>query len=54
VKIEEENRSVEHVMNNYLSIGFDAKIALQFHRAREAHPSRFTSRSINKVACSCV
>lgn len=35
-----------------LSIGFDADIALQFHEAREANPSHFKSRSINKLWCA--
>lgn len=32
------------MLNNYMSVGFDAKIALQFHEAREANPKLFFSR----------
>jgi diacylglycerol kinase family enzyme len=37
------------IMNNYFSLGIDAKIALDFHRKREANPSQFKSRGMNKV-----
>ena len=37
-------------MNNYLGIGCDAGIALNFHRQRETRPELFKSRIINKVA----
>ena len=36
------------VMNNYLGIGVDAQIALNFHTAREEKPHLFTSRFFNK------
>lgn len=36
-------------MNNYLGIGCDAGVALNFHRQRESRPELFTSRIINKV-----
>lgn len=38
------------VMNNYLGIGLDAAIALDFHLAREENPEKFSSRCV----CVCV
>lgn len=37
------------IMSNYIGIGIDAYIALQFHEKREAKPELFTSRARNKV-----
>jgi len=37
------------MINNYWSIGLDARIALEFHRARQSNPSSFTNRFTNKV-----
>ena len=37
------------VLNNYFSIGIDADIALQFHRARNSNPGNFTSRTRNLI-----
>ena len=42
-------------MNNYLGVGCDAGVALNFHRQRESRPELFQSRFINKVRlCVCV
>ncbi len=34
------------VMNNYVGMGLDAAIALDFHLAREENPEKFNSRSV--------
>ena len=41
-------------MNNYFSVGCDAKVVLNFHLHRESQPALFTSRLINKVCLSFV
>ena len=41
-------------MNNYLGVGCDAGVALNFHRQRESKPQLFTSRLINKVGVAFV
>eukprot|EP01119_Soliformovum_irregulare_P006672 TRINITY_DN1891_c0_g1_i3.p1 TRINITY_DN1891_c0_g1~~TRINITY_DN1891_c0_g1_i3.p1 ORF type:complete len:565 (-),score=169.01 TRINITY_DN1891_c0_g1_i3:35-1729(-) len=49
VAIAEVDKDVERkVMNNYMSIGVDAGIALEFHNLRESSPGLFTSQTINK------
>jgi len=49
VKISSSNGDVEtKVMNNYMSIGVDAGIALEFHNLRNAQPELFTSQFVNK------
>lgn len=40
----------EVTMNNYMGVGCDAGVALNFHRQRESRPRLFTSRIINKVS----
>ncbi|XP_052783557.1 diacylglycerol kinase delta-like isoform X2 [Mya arenaria] len=37
------------VMNNYLGIGLDAKIMLDFQNRREEHPEKFRSRTKNRM-----
>ncbi|KAL4436134.1 hypothetical protein ABPG77_005582 [Micractinium sp. CCAP 211/92] len=36
-------------LNNYLGVGVDAKVALEFHAMREQYPSFFTSQLGNKL-----
>ena len=45
-----EGGNVRHIIsNNYFSIGIDAKVALDFHLARQADPDSFKSRKMNKI-----
>lgn len=41
--------AASHAMHNYFSIGVDAKVALDFHTARNANPAAFSSRAKNKA-----
>lgn len=36
------------LMNNYMSVGVDAEVALEFHNFRNARPELFTSQFVNK------
>ena len=38
-----------NVMNNYLSFGLDAQVALDFHEARQKNPKLFQSQTGNKL-----
>ena len=44
---------VNLTMNNYLGVGCDAGVALNFHKRRESNPGLFISRVFNKVRLSC-
>lgn len=45
-------QGVHKVMNNYLGIGVDAKVSLEFHTFREQFPDWFRSQIGNKVITS--
>lgn len=51
VKSESNSNIVKNIttMNNYLGIGLDAKISLDFHNMREHHPEKCKTRSQNKM-----
>nr|CCA24710.1 diacylglycerol kinase putative [Albugo laibachii Nc14] len=43
------NGNKRTVMNNYLGIGVDAQVALEFHKQRERIPGLFMSQFVNKL-----
>lgn len=46
---EEQEDEEDMYMNNYLGVGVDAKVALEFHGIRESHPQWFQSQIGNKI-----
>jgi len=44
-----KKKIITKVVNNYMSVGIDAKVALLFHKQREENPELFSSRTINKM-----
>eukprot|EP00924_Labyrinthula_sp_SR-Ha-C_P008516 augustus_masked-scaffold_32-processed-gene-2.51-mRNA-1 protein AED:0.14 eAED:0.15 QI:0/-1/0/1/-1/1/1/0/633 len=48
-KESEAEDTVYKVMNNYIGIGVDAQIAMNFHLQREKKPHLFTNRFLNKI-----
>jgi hypothetical protein len=47
------NKVESKIMNNYFSLGVDAKIALEFHTFRNEMPNLCASRFGNKVFPLC-
>ncbi|KAK9851856.1 hypothetical protein WJX84_011935 [Apatococcus fuscideae] len=47
--IQSQPKRVDKVMNNYMGIGIDAKVALDFHSMREEYPAWFQSQMGNKL-----
>jgi diacylglycerol kinase (ATP) len=37
------------ILNNYMSIGLDAKVAIEFHSHRNANPHLYTGQNVNKM-----
>jgi len=47
-KVVFDHQHKEGILNNYMSIGVDAEVALEFHNLRNNQPELFTSTFVNK------
>ncbi|PRP84659.1 diacylglycerol kinase epsilon-like [Planoprotostelium fungivorum] len=48
VVVDGENSEKKGILNNYMSVGVDAEVALEFHNLRNNQPELFTSTFVNK------
>jgi len=50
LKINKPNQDPEtKIVNNYFSVGLDAKVAQSFHETRNKNPEMFVSQTVNKM-----
>lgn len=47
--MDDESLGIVQYINNYFSVGVDAKMLTDFHNKREANQNLFTSRKVNKL-----
>jgi len=48
-KVSFSDNSETRIMNNYMSVGVDAQVALEFHTLRNEKPELFASQFVNKL-----